>query len=198
MAEIFRVRCAFSGWPSGGPGVSTHFFNDTTGMGSAQAQLAADRVRDSMISCRNLFTGAFAWSVSSQVDKLDAANGNVVETLGVTGSGGVGGSGSGWAPTPIALMVRFETSLFLAGKRVRGRTFLSPLDVSMMEGDGTPSAAAVALGNTFADSMEAGGLTTTNHVIWHRPSPGGTDGEFAAVTGHVVPNKYAVLRSRRD
>lgn len=198
MASIFRVRAAFSGWPAGGPGVSTHFFHDSVVMDVTSAQLAADRVANSLTAARNLFFAGFTWSVSSQVDKIDAANGNVTETLGVTGSTGVGGSGTGWAPTPIAVLVRFETDLFIAGKRVRGRTYLSPIDVSMLEGDGTPSATAIAHATSFATSMEDAGTTTLDHVIWHRPKTGMTDGQFATVSGAVVPNKYAVLRTRRD
>lgn len=198
MATLFRVRCAFSGWPSGGPGVSTHYFHDTVVLDDTSAQLAANRVRDAMIAGHTLFTGAFTWTVSSQVDKVDSENGDVTGTIGVTGSTGVGASGSGWAPTPIAVMVRFETDLFIAGHRVRGRTYLSPIDVSMMEGDGTPTANALTHANSFATAMENAGATTLQHVIWHRPKKGATDGQFAPVSGHVVPNKYAILRSRRD
>lgn len=198
MAGIFRVRAALSGWPSGGPGVMTHFFADNDVDMAGGAQTSADRVRDALIAGRNLFTAALTWTVSSQVDRIDLANGNVTATLGVTGSTGVGGSGTGWAPTPIAVMVRFETDLFIAGHRVRGRTYLSPIDVSMMEGDGTPSAVGLAHAESFATAMEDEGLTGIHHVIWHRPSPGGTDGQVSVVTGHIVPNKYAILRSRRD
>lgn len=198
MANLYRVRAVLSGWPSGGPGVSTHYFHDTVVLDDTSAQLAADRVKNSFIAARNLFTAAFVWTVQSQVDKIDSENGDVVATIGVTGSTGVGGSGSGFAPTPIALMVRFETDLFIAGHRVRGRTYLSPLDASMTENDGTPSATALAHGNTFATSMEDAGTTTLDHVIWHRPKPGQSDGQFATISGHVVPNKYAILRSRRD
>lgn len=198
MAGIFRVRAALSGWPSGGPGVMTHFFSDSDPDMQGGAQVAADRVRDSLIAARNLFFQGLTWAVSSQVDRIDLANGDVTATLGVTGSTGVGGSGTGWAPTPIAIMVRFETDLFIAGKRVRGRTFLSPIDVSMLEGDGTPSATGIAHANSFATAMEDSGATMIDHVIWHRPATGGNDGQVAVISNHIVPNKYAILRSRRD
>lgn len=206
MASILRVRAALSGWPSGGPGVSTHFFKPGLVETMPEyAQLAADRVKNSFIAGATLFFSGFRWTVESVVDEIDDTNGNVLSSIGVTGSTGVGGSGTGWGPTPVGTLVRWETATYIVtpgagggSRRLRGRTFLSPIDVSMLEGDGTPSANAITHTTSFANSMRDAGITTLQHVIWHRPSPGGTNGESAPTTGAVVPNKYAVLRSRRD
>jgi len=41
--------------------------------------------------------------------------------------------------------------------------------------------------------------TVDNFVVWHRPTgPEAADGASALVTSAVIPDKVAILRSRRD
>jgi hypothetical protein len=95
------------------------------------------------------------------------------------------------------LAVTWKTDAVLAGRRVRGRTYLGPLQIGVNEADGSPAAAALALAETFATEWTDNGLTDTFAVVWHRPV-GGAGGTAEDITGHQIRDKFAVLRSRRD
>jgi hypothetical protein len=91
-------------------------------------------------------------------------------------------------------VIDWLTSTIANHKRLRGRTFVVPIDNGGFSGDGTPK-------DTLVTAFEAYGATlieeqSTSFVVWHRGT--GTNGSVGLVTSAHVPDMAAVLRSRRD
>jgi hypothetical protein len=93
-------------------------------------------------------------------------------------------------------VVTLGSIVIINGRRLRGRTFLVPLGSTFYTTDGTPietartniaAAAAVLIANTGGPPLG----------VWRRPSPSGV-GVLGVATTASVPDKAAVLKSRRD
>jgi hypothetical protein len=91
----------------------------------------------------------------------------------------------------------WNTGAIVNGRRVRGRTFLGPLDNSCLQNDGTLSSSSITHANALGAAWTDAGLTTTLSCVWHRPV-GGTGGSNHEIISATVRDKFAVLRSRRD
>jgi hypothetical protein len=102
-----------------------------------------------------------------------------------------GASGDPYS-APSGFVVNWLTGAIFDGHQVRGRTFLVPLTGAAFSADGTPATNALTEVRGAATALVAG---TPPLVIF-----GGKDGAFvtATVTGSNVPDRAAVLRSRRD
>jgi hypothetical protein len=141
---------------------------------------------------------AVSLQVSGDVDVLDAATGDITDTRSVaTPSVDTGAGGTTEAPPAVAALMQLRTGTFIAGRRVRGRTFVSPLSGSAVTSDGV-------LANTEHDALVAGAVACLAGldagdlwVVWHRPKEG-AGGSVAPITSVTVPYMLAVLRSRRD
>lgn len=194
---MYRVRVVGTGW-TGGPSLNTFYF--TSGSYDAAGALdVATHVRavwDSNL--KNIFPTKMTHNVQSEVDQIDPANGDVVNTFSITAPAGVVGVAvNALAPTEAAALLRLTTGLFLSGRRLRGRVFLSPISSDRVDGNGELTSAARAYTDAFF-SVLSGALTSGDAwVVWHRPV-GGSGGQAAAITGAVTNVKLASLRSRRD
>jgi len=136
-------------------------------------------------------------NVKAALDKLDPATGSLTDSFSVTPWTKTSTGAGAAAPRPVAVAVTWKTADFVAGRRVRGRTFLSPLSNATLQTDGTPAAATITAAQAFGAAWINMGATDIQAGIWHRPV-GGSGGSFHAITGYQVNDKWAVLRSRRD
>jgi hypothetical protein len=112
----------------------------------------------------------------------------VPSSISPTGAGAyAGGAGA---------VVNWVTGAFHLGRKVRGRSFLVPLTQTAFQSDGTLSSAyQVSLQNAstaFATS------SPTPIIFSKKPFGGGFATSLAVVTGATVPDRTAILRSRRD
>lgn len=194
---MLRVRTTLSGW-DGGPGLMTSYFLTplqdlpaaTRCVGYVQAYLVGSRVPRSPDN--TLFT------TQANVDVLNSATGAITSTLvTVPVAPNQGAGGVSRAPAAIAALLRLETSTYIAGRRVRGRSFVSPLADSAVSADGslTPTAQS-GLAGIYAE-LSAVMAAGDQWVVWHRPKLG-VGGLAVPITGTTVPFKLAVLTSRRD
>lgn len=194
---MLRVRVALSGW-AGGPGLSTFYFLTPLEDAAAAARIVA-RVHTfyEANNAKGLFYDPVRIQVSGDVDVLTAASGLITNTLTVAPPAIVNGFGGGQATSPaIAGNFRLNTSTFLAGRRLRGRIFISPLPTSGVETDGTATEAMKSTANGAGTALIAGDPGDL-WVVWHRPKlgVGGTAGPITSVS---MADKLAVLTSRRD
>lgn len=206
---MLRVRVAATGW-SGGPGLNTFYFKHDGDVDNlAAAQLAHDRVHTAFVDSAGLYPINHIRTVSPLVDVLDEVTGNITNTHTVTPSADVPGAtgDSSMSAPSTALLVRLLTTTFLSGRRLQGRAFLSPLYSQMTEGDGTPTTTAVGYGQAFGAALMDVGVDQVNLCVWRRPRPEedppdpdkpARDGTLGLVVAYSTPNKFAVLRSRRD
>jgi hypothetical protein len=196
--NLHRVRVGWTGFP-GAPGVSTFYFLDgSSALGGLHAffsDLLFALPTDVNVQVEN--TG----------DAILAATGALVGSWAGTAQTVLTGTQAGAYAAPVGAVVDWFTGAILDSHRVRGRTFLVPLAGNTYQDDGSIfDSTRIALQGA-AESFRSG--QASNFVIWHRPFAGspavGTrparpahDGDYAAVTSAVVPDKACVLRSRRD
>lgn len=191
---VFRVTAEWTGF-SGAPGYSVFHFS-AIDPSTAQAQAAADAVGTFFKSVSAHLASGVRVSIQPGVDVLDEASGQVQELLSITPPAGSSGPTSGSYAGPVGAVVHWITGDVRNGRRVRGRNFLVPLGGSAYDSQGT-------LGTLTLTAIQdaANILLTTTPVLqtWARPSaPGATDGAAYIVLTARVPDKAAVLRSRRD
>lgn len=146
---------------------------------------AAQMPTGSQITCDSA-VGIFATDGTQTGEiTLSSIPGVVTGSSAVVYAGGVGA------------VVNWTTGAFHLGRKVRGRTFLVPLTSAAFQTDGTLAAAVQSSiqsnGALFAAS------TPTPVILSQKPaSGGGVSSVVALITGATVPDRSAVLRSRRD
>ena len=194
---MLRVRATLSGW-AGGPGLNTWYF-ETPLQDAAAALRCVDYVHAQWAGgLQGVLPDSVNLQVQGEVDVITAATGAITDTLSVTTPAVCNGTGgSAYAPPECACLLKLNTSTYVAGRRIQGRMFLSPLAAAVIGTDGQMDhTIAGGVDNAYADMtgrMDAG----DTWVVWHRPKSG-AGGSAALITATSVPYKVAVLTSRRD
>jgi hypothetical protein len=153
----------------------------------------------------DLYNTNTTFTVEPSIDVIEDTTGEIQDTLTGDSHVIVGSGGTDGFPPANAIAVTYRTGGIVAGKHVRGRTFLSPLGSGLQDSDGTPDAAALALAELFATTWQGPG-TSVRGVIWSRPKTVPNSDPLAYVrfgsnhdiTANYVSDQFAVLRSRRD
>lgn len=185
MADLRRVPVA---WTTGigGSGLSVFY--------SADPDDATASLGTFFNAIKASFPGAVQWTIPSSGDKVDVATGQLTGAwTGGTAATILATGGANVYPAGTGGYVRWQTPLVVGGRRVRGRTFLCPIINDQFDSGGTLNNTTVTNWQTAANALVSAGKI----VVWHRPSPGGSDGIAATVTGAVVPDRVTSLRTRR-
>lgn len=193
---MMRARCSIQ-YGSGSPGVMTMY-----GVGPAEdtteCQILESRLKNAISAWLSLFSSATTtFRHDGFVDVIDPATGALQNRRTTAGGIQTPTAGGGQSPPVLALCVNWLTSTFVGGRRVRGRTFLSPLAGGVADANGLPLSAVQTAANNGAAQWILKGATAVDTVVWHRPK-GIAPGSTAVVTGTALDPKFAVLRSRRD
>lgn len=107
----------------------------------------------------------------------------------------IGGAGGKYSAAS-GCCFTWSTGTFVNGRRVRGRTFLVPLESGCYAPDGSLDDGTRTILAAAANALVTAG--TDHFVIWHRPKPHGTDTGIAAkVTSVTLRDRVAILTSRR-
>ena len=170
-----------------GPGLTTFYFDE------AHSGFASD-VSDFFQAVDAYLPIGITVTVPSDGDLVDVATGELTGTWAEAASGPGVGAGFGAFPSGVGARLSWSTGGIVAGRRVRGSTFLCPIVNSAFGTDGT-------LDNTARENFEAAGnalraASGTNMKIWSRPVPGRA-GTASSVVAAVCPDKVSWLRSRR-
>jgi len=186
MATMIRYKALWLAG-SGGAGVSTFHFEDISGPVAASvraffAALAADLPTDVSIS----FPGEY--------EIVDIPTGELTGTIGTGAPASVVGTSTNAYAAPAGARVRWITTNFVRGRRVTGSTFIVPLRNAAYDVDGTLTSAFSTILNNAASTLR--GATTMR--VYSRPQAGLSNGSVSVVTGSSVPDRAAILRSRRD
>lgn len=184
-----RITATWNG-VGGLPGYSRFRFNGE--LTTAEATAAASRVRAFFNSILALLPAQvnITWDGVAQIYGVDQVQTGVVS---YTPPALVQGTSINTFSAPTGAVINWLTGFFHNGRQVRGRTFLVPLGGNAFQTDGTLATAAQGTIVSAAATLLGGGPPL---VV----SGGGPPGEFIQVeiTGASVPDKGAVLRSRRD
>lgn len=189
MANIKRVRVAWSGGGVTGPGVSTLYFSAAASGFPADLQTFFQAIKAGIPSNVQI-------DVPNTGDLIDETTGALAGVW--TDSGGsstVGATGAVFAQGA-GLRVRWVTGGVHNGRRVVGTTFIVPISSIACDTSGTVENTYRGVVNTAASafvSAQAG-----DFVIWSKPTPAApSSGESNAVLAAVVPDPVTGLRSRR-
>lgn len=189
LARI-AVDLTWSG-ASGGPGANVwHLRADPADTFGSAFQAMIDSIQQFYVSIAALFPTPVTISFSGEVSGVGPDNGTTgtVNGWAVQGSGG-----AAFMPPANQLLVNWSTGS--GGRRGRGRTFIGPLSPNYQEADGTPTSSALTvLGNAAAALVEDSDSYTNGAVVVYSR----TDGLARDFTGSTVPNRFSILRSRRD
>lgn len=137
-----------------------------------------------------LFPGTCRVEFAGEAGGVGPDSGNVYEAPGWVVNGGGGAS---FLPPANAMYVNWKAAT--GGRSGRGRTFIGPLDITTTEADGTPTPGDRDVLQAAADALVSASLTDNGWAIgvWSR-----SDGLLRDVVTAEAPNKFAVLKSRRD
>jgi hypothetical protein len=194
---VQRIRATIT-YPFGGsPGVITLYTQTAIAEDSSTAQLCCDRLKNAIIAGADLFTTSTVFTSDTFVDKIDEATGAITDSTVITPWTQAGLQSNGELPPATMICATWNTGAIVNGRRVRGRTFLGPLDNSCLQNDGTLSSSSITHANALSSAWTDAGLTTTLSCVWHRPV-GGTGGSNHEIISATIRDKFAVLRSRRD
>lgn len=194
---MLRSRASIIYPASGSPGVITIYGVDSGGDGSTQAQFLASRLQGAIIAWKTLFPSSVEFIFDQFADVIDPATGRITDSHPVAALPVFGNSTDVYAPLASALCVSWKTATVIGGRRLAGRTFLSPQWAGNVQADGTPTSTALATADSGATAWTTDANTSMKTVVWHRPVRG-SGGSTAEVTAHLIRDKFAVLRSRRD
>lgn len=196
MADLIRIQAVWQGF-QGAPGYTNLYFIRTGGLQS-DADAAGTRTRAFFEAIKALMNVEYTVKVQRLVQGLDSASGNMFAEFDQTTDPAITTpTGTGAYSTPTGVVVNWLTGQFNSlGHRVIGRTFLVPMNGGCFQNDGSVLDSALTTITTAALAL---GVGTPNLGVWTRPStPSATDGVARPVTGVRVPDKAAVLKSRRD
>lgn len=157
--------------------------------------LTAQDFADSWIAFLNNLKPNYVNELTARVEPeltvIESTTGQLIGTEVVTGASVVGTNNSFMVPRASQGLLKWSTDLVIAGRRLRGRTFLPGLSTGLdTEGGGVSAGIAATIGSQaqgFLDTM--GG----EMVIYSRTHKSGS-----AVTGVSMWTEWASLRSRRD
>lgn len=187
MAFLWKVQTLFTGGGVTGGGVATHFFNAATGT----PQDAADALAAMWTEIDSYMSSLVSWEIDPEVIIVESTTGDTSGVTPVTSTGSAGSDSSGIATLQTQALIRWRTGAFVAGRELRGRTFVPGIPKSLITATGGVSTTLSAIvSNAAMDVVEA---ADCDLVIYSR-----THHEYASVDVATCWNKFAELRSRRD
>jgi len=199
MTQIGRLKINWTGF-IGAPGFTNLYFRDFSEGELTQA------MADGFTAKTDIWLDAWVSSLPSTVsilvdptvDVVNAENGELESFMTVSPDTSRTGTGAGTYAAPAGACVNWSTNGVENGRRVRGRTFMVPLTSAATATDGTINTANLnALRTATATFIDPTG--TGDLGVWHRPTAtGANDGAWYFVTAFTLPDRVAVLRSRRD
>lgn len=192
--DMLRITARWTGF-TGGPGYSNFFFAGGGGLIS-DAQQVSDRVATAFEALGTVIPTGVTVTTEAEAAVIDSDTGQLTgfqpvdqATVPALG-GGLTYSGASGA------VVNWRTEDVRFGRRIMGRTFIVPIRSDRYDAQGTLDADALEDLRTFADTLVAWDVDS-EFGVWSRPR-GGSGGVFATATSYNVPDKAAILRSRRD
>lgn len=201
MTDVGVLRILWTGF-SGAPGVSTF------GLALPDESTLGDAVADLSLATAGMMgylPAGVTLTVSGQVDVFEAETGVLQSELSATDGTPRVGTGAGAMIAASGACINWTTGTISNGRRIRGRTFIVPMDEDAFDANGTLSAGGLGA----VDAMRTGFLNynataaTNRLAVWSRPreateTTASRVGSLGIITGGSIPDKQVVLRSRRD
>ena len=172
LAQLMRMRWIGTGPAAQDPVLLQTFYRPgTIGGSTAVASLILAGFKTFLqANITNFYTG-MVYRAQTNLDVIDDANGNLVNSWTGTDPGTVTGTGTGDPLSPaLAWVLRLPTATIVNKRFVKGRLFVGiPSEGRSDSPGGTPSAAGAAVMTAAASSFLNGFTDGTQWVIWSRP-----------------------------
>jgi len=202
MTQLIRVRTLWN-VPGGGAGLSVmHFRHNIEPPGSPTNLNAA--VRNFFNTLASLCPDDVQWNWESELAFFGDEDGEIAGYSPATQPAALVGTQTDGYAAPAGIGIRWMTDAVIRGRRLAGRTFLVPVSRQCFETNGTLVGTNVTTVLAAAASLRTAAAALEMPMrVWSRPLRD-EDGDIigpgssADVTGHAVPDKVVVLRSRRD
>jgi len=181
-----RIRVEWSGAAVVGPGVSTFYLADSV--------TAVGPLLTFFGSIANKFPAELSWTVPNVGDVIDVTTGELTAGTTFTGGGGqvATGTDSRYAQG-VGARIRWSTAAVFNGRRLAGSTFLVPLEGYCYDNTGSLDGTNLSQMQTAVNTL----VGALDMLVWHRPTPGGSNGGSASIIAGTIPDKVSTLRSRR-
>ena len=193
MPEIYRVATEWTGF-AGSPGLTQMYFEASSGPLTSEASAAVANVRTFWNSISDRIPPVVSLQVQASVECFDVASGAPITVLNATPAAVVTGTSTGDFATPAGGLIQWRTGQVIGRRFLSGRTFLVPLGGTTYDALGTLDDACIADLLAAANVLIA---ASPSLDVWHKPV-NQTGGIASHVVSAVVPDRAAVLRSRRD
>ena len=192
MSEIIKLTAKWEGF-DGAPGYSNFYFLKTA---MNNTQMAADAVRHFFDTIKGLLPSTVTIQVQQEITTYVAETGTLVSLDSVdVQPTAVTGTASGSYSAVSGAVINWLTTQSMGTRLLRGRTFIVPLSNGAYQNDGTIATAALTILRDAAYDLRL--AIGADLAVWSRPK-GGTGGLAVKVAGSRVPDKAAILTSRRD
>lgn len=199
MAQILKCTINWTGF-NGAPGYTNLFFRDFTEgpVDQAMADGAATKADTWLGAWDDYLPASVAVQVSPTMEAIEETTGELQSYFTVAAKPLRQGAGTGAYSAASGAVVNWYTNGIRNGRRIRGRTFMVPIAGNGLDTAGTLNDTARAAWTTATTALTS--ATGSGDLgVWSRPSaPGAADGVWYFVSAFTIPDKVAVLRSRRD
>ena len=201
---VLRVPAAIDGVWAGGPGVNVWSIR-TTGLFPPFDELdaALTALKTFYTSIAGLLRQGVKVHIGQDIVERDTAvdASRPVQEIASTG-------GTSLAPPSLQMCISWKTSL--RARRAMGRTFIGPLNGTVIESDGTITSTALTTLTNAVTALKADSDTANGWAlgVWGLESPGVYDSRGVLepgqphvhrdVTSFKIRDQFAILRSRRD
>lgn len=185
MAVIKKVVVTWTG-QTGLPGYSLFYCDSAVDVTTDLATF--------FTAVKGAFPSGTSWDIPNAGDELESTTGALVGSWSggtaatVTSTAGALGYGAG-----VGAYVRWNTGIIINGRRLKGRTFLTGINASGYDTDGTISPSYRTTFVSAASALAA----STKLKIWHRPPHGASSGGLGDVLSSTIPDRVTSLKSRR-
>lgn len=185
MVKQARLEWAAQG---GAGGESVMHFDD-----AAAASAINDLLRAGVLALASVLAQSTTVTLNPTIRVLDTATGALTDEESAGAFAPVVGTGGpSSVPNAAQGLIRANTSMFVRGRRLKGRVFIPGLSTAAQAATGHLSTTAISALQACADEWDMLGTW----VIWSRPIDG-AGGVAAAVNTTSVWDEFAVQRRRR-
>jgi len=197
---MLRYKINWTGF-IGGPGYTNLHFEDASEDFFTQADVDAFALK--IDTWLDAWAGSIASTVTYLLDPtvevIDQTTGDLLSFWTATTDTARVGASTGSYAAPAGACLNWYTAGIRNGRRVRGRTFMVPLGGTALQSDGTIDNTKLTALRTATATMIAPLNDDAGLGVWSRPSgPEATDGIWHRCTSYTLPDKVAILTSRRD
>lgn len=199
MAQMLRVTVNWTGF-IGAPGYTNLYFRDFAA--GDQTQAIADGSVAKVDTWLNAWIpslpAAVTVGVDPSVEVIEDTTGQLQGFFNTTPEAAQPGTSAGNYAAPTGGVVNWYTNGIRNGRRVRGRSFMVPLGPTAFALDGTLATTVLTTLRTATQTMiDAAGAGDIG--VWSRPTVAApASGAWHAVSSFTIPDKAAILSSRRD